>query len=92
MKSVESEIALLKERNARVDIDKAWETSVTRRACIAGITYLCACLFLFQLGADDFALGALVPVGGYALSTLSLPRIKMMWLKGRRRSQANGDS
>ncbi|MCA9366382.1 hypothetical protein KC722_02270 [Candidatus Kaiserbacteria bacterium] len=77
MQSVEQ----ILERNARVEADKAWETSGTRRACIAAVTYGIATLFMWRIGISDPWLNALVPTGGYVLSTLSLPLIKRWWLK-----------
>ena len=77
MQSVEN---ILK-RNARVEMDKAWETSKTRRAVIAAITYLIAAGFMYRIGVADPLLNALVPTGGYILSTLSLPFFKEWWVK-----------
>lgn len=68
-------------RNKRVEADKAWETSKTRRGCIMLMTYLTASLFLYLIGNDAFWVNALVPMGGYLLSTLSLPPLKRWWLK-----------
>jgi biotin transporter BioY len=68
-------------RNSKVELDKAWETSKTRRAVIAGITYTIAALFMYRIGIDDYLVNALVPTGGYLLSTLSLPFVKGWWLK-----------
>lgn len=68
------------ERNSRVELDKAWETSKTRRAVIAGITYGIAALFMYRIGVDDYFLNACIPTGGYLLSTLSLPWVKCHWL------------
>ena len=68
-------------RNARVESDKDWETSKTRRICIAIITYMVAVYFMYRIGVPDPLLNALVPTGGYVLSTLSLPFIKRRWLK-----------
>ena len=39
-KSLEGRIAELEERNKRVELDKAWETSWTRKIIIAVLTYL----------------------------------------------------
>lgn len=76
MKSIED---ILK-RNTRVELDKAWETSKTRKAIIAFITYLTAASFLKLIGNDAPLIHALVPVGGYLLSTLSLPYVKNWWV------------
>jgi uncharacterized membrane protein len=74
-------------RNSRVEQDKAWETSLTRRAFIAGITFLVAAVFMYRIGVEAYILNACIPTGGYLLSTLSLPPIKRWWL--RRRQDAN---
>ncbi len=71
----------IQNRNARVDADKAWETSKTRRACIAGLTYIVAFIYMTSIGVDHVAFNALIPVGGYLLSTLSLRALKEIWLK-----------
>ena len=77
MKSIEN---ILK-RNSRVEADKAWETSKTRRAVIAGLTYIIAAAFMYRIEVSSPFLNALVPTGGYLLSTLSLPVVKQWWLK-----------
>ena len=69
------------ERNARVEADKAWETSLTRRCVIAVVTYFVATFFMWRIGVTEPFLNALVPTGGYLLSTLSLGIIKKWWLK-----------
>ncbi len=77
---MEAELEKINERNRRVENDKAWETSVTRRSVIAGITYSVAALFMYRIGVVDPLINALVPTGGYLLSTLSLPFIKKWWI------------
>ncbi len=67
-------------RNARVEMDKAWEVSRTRRATIAFLTYLTAATFLKIIGNDAPFLNALVPFGGYLFSTLSLPLVRDWWI------------
>lgn len=70
-------------RNSRVELDKAWEVSLTRRVVIAAITYLTAVAFLTLIDNNSPFINALVPTGGYLLSTLSLPFIKNWWLERR---------
>lgn len=74
-------IERIHERNARVEADKAWETSLVRVLVIAAITYASASLFLYMIGVDNWHLSALVPVGGYILSTQSLPALKKWWIR-----------
>lgn len=76
MKSIED---ILK-RNTRVEAEKAWETSLTRRAIIALMTYVTAAVFLKLIDNDTPFIDALVPFGGYIFSTLSIPVIKTWWL------------
>ena len=75
------EIKAILERNKRVERDKAWETSFTRRLIIAILTYLVIVLFLYTIKASHVWLTALVPTIAFVLSTLSLPIFKKLWLK-----------
>ncbi len=80
--SVEDRLSAIEQRNEIVSRDKKWETSVTRRLFICIITYICACfIFKFILPSQNWYIGAIVPVCGYLLSTLSLPRIRRVWEK-----------
>ena len=81
MEGSEAQIQAILARNARVEQEKAWETSLTRRGFIAMITYLTATLFLWLMGNPLFYLNSLVPAAGYVLSTLSLPWVKKFWMK-----------
>lgn len=74
-------INLIQERNARVEADKAWETSKTRRCLIAVMTYVIAFFYMYVLGVQYAALNALIPTGGFLLSTLSLRIAKKYWLE-----------
>ncbi len=83
MSDLEERLGVVEARNARVEADKAWETSWVRRGLIAGVTYVCAVILLSVLGHDGVWKHALVPVMGYVLSTLSLPQIKKLWIERR---------
>jgi len=81
---IEKELDRINERNVRVELDKAWETSRFRVLSITFITYLIAMLLFYVLGVSDYYLSALIPTVGYFLSTQSLPFIKKWWIgKGR---------
>lgn len=79
--NIEKEIEIIKKRNVKVEGDKAWETSWTRRIFIAVATYIIAILWLILISETIPFLKACVPVGGYILSTLSLPLLKKWWEK-----------
>lgn len=78
---MKKEIEQIKLRNKRVEIDKAWEVSVTRRTFIALITYIVIVVFLFFINAPRPFVSALVPTIGFVLSTLTLPFLKKFWIK-----------
>ncbi|MBP7773946.1 hypothetical protein KA071_02540 [Candidatus Gracilibacteria bacterium] len=78
-KTLESRIAEIESRNARVQNDKAWETSFTRKATIALMTYFIIGFYIGFLGNEFWYLHALVPTCGYLLSTLALPMMRNMW-------------
>jgi len=78
---MEKEINAIKERNKRVEADKAWETSITRRTIITVLTYFIIVIFLIIINIPNPWLNALVPTAGFMLSTLTLSVVKDWWLK-----------
>jgi hypothetical protein len=74
------DIESINKRNARVEADKAWETSWTRCIAIAFATYLIMTLYMAWLGIDRYYLHGLIPAIGYFFSTLSLPVLKKYWI------------
>ena len=77
---LEKEIKKIQERNKRVDLDKAWETSWTRRICIMILTYIVVIIYSFVITEfDNIFLSSLVPVIGFTLSTLSLKLVRKNW-------------
>ena len=79
--SLEERVASLEARNKRVENDKGWETSWTRRLSIMGLTYLTVVFYFQYVVHIDPWVNALVPVIGYGLSTLTVSRLKQQWLK-----------
>ena len=76
----EKEITEIKERNKRVEKDKAWETSWTRRICIMILTYIVVICYSYIIKEyDEIFLSSLVPVIGFTLSTLSLKLVRKIW-------------
>lgn len=81
-KKIETEIRNIKARNAKVELDKEWETSWTRRLCICVMTYIVVVIYCFTIEAiSNVFLSSLVPVIGFTLSTLSLGWIRNVWEK-----------
>jgi len=81
IEQIEKEIALIKQRNERVEADKVWETSFLRKFLLILLTYLVIVLFMYFVEIDNPWLGAIVPSIGFYLSTLTLPFIKKLWIK-----------
>ena len=81
MNKLEKELSLIKQRNSRVEADKAWETSWARRLTIAAATYFAVLIFLLSISAQNAFLSALVPPIAYLLSTLSVGFLKNYWMK-----------
>lgn len=81
MVSLEERIAKIEERNRKVETDKAWETSYTRRILIVLFTYLAIALYLKFIVRIEPWINAIVPSIGFLLSTLTLPFFKSLWKK-----------
>ena len=80
--NIEEEIKNIKERNKRVELDKKWETSLTRKVCIAILTYIVVVFYsLIITKYSNIWLSSLVPVIGFTLSTLSLKIVRKVWEK-----------
>lgn len=78
--NLEKEIKDIKERNKRVEKDKAWEVSWTRKICIMILTYIVVVVYSYIIRKENnIFLSSLVPVIGFTLSTLSLNLIRKVW-------------
>lgn len=77
---MKEELEKIKDRNKRVEADKAWETSKTRKVLIALMTYLVIAIFLLSIEVPKPWLNAIVPTMGFILSTLTLSFFKNRWL------------
>lgn len=82
VKSLEDEIIKIQERNKRVELDKKWETSWTRKICIMILTYIVVIIYSNLIrNNNNIYLSSLVPVIGFTLSTLSLKLVRSVWEK-----------
>ena len=80
--NIEDRINNIEKRNKRVELDKKWEISITRRVCIIILTYIIVVSYLYLVrNNNNILLSSLVPVIGYTLSTLSLKLIRKFWEK-----------
>ena len=84
-KELENEIIKIKERNKKVELDKAWETSFTRKLCICILTYIVVVIYSHLINkVSNIWLSSLVPVIGFTLSTFSLKIVRNMWEKSKK--------
>ncbi len=83
-KDLENEIEKIKERNKKVELDKAWETSWTRKICICTLTYIVVVIYTYIINKfNNIWLSSLVPVIGFTLSTMSLKIVRNIWEKNK---------
>lgn len=80
-RALEADVAVLKARNARVETDKAWETSWCRILSLTAITYVIAALVMTAIHIQRPWVTALIPAIGFFLSVQTLPFLKRWWMK-----------
>lgn len=79
---IENRVTDIEERNKRVELDKSWETSWTRKICIMILTYITVIIYSYLIRNFDYIFfSSLVPVIGFVLSTLSLKVVRKKWEK-----------
>jgi len=81
--SLEERLDKIELRNLRVEQDKVWETSWTRRASIALLTYIVVVAYLHAIHNEKPLINGLVPVAGFLLSTSVLKTVRGIWQKYR---------
>lgn len=90
LESLEKRLKNIENRNKKVEIDKAWETSLTRKILLICFTYLSIGFYLNAINIDRPWFNAIVPALGFFLSTLTLPYFKNLWLRMIKK-EVNGD-
>jgi len=83
------EIIKIKERNAKVEADKAWETSTFRKVLLAVLTYIVIVIFFYFADLQKPLINAIVPTLGFLISTFSIATIKNLWIKYRYKQDNN---
>ena len=86
MENLEQKIQKIEERNERVEVDKAWETSWIRRILLAMFTYISIGVYMWAIEITRPWLNAVVPAVAFMLSTLTMPFFKQLWLENREKS------
>lgn len=73
LEELKNEVDKIKARNERVEKDKAWETSWTRKLLVFVLTYFVVVIFFFVTNLPKPFVNSLVPTLGFFLSTLTVP-------------------
>lgn len=81
IKVLKAEIEDIKKRNSRVEADKAWETSGSRKVMVAICTYVVIVSFFYIAGLPNPLVNSVVPALAFILSTLTLSVFKKLWIK-----------
>lgn len=84
--TLEERVSVIEGRNKRVELEKAWEVSWTRRILVAIFTYLAIGLYLQAINVFRPWVNAIVPTTGFLLSTLTLPFFRSLWARYLRKS------
>jgi hypothetical protein len=80
-KDLYNKVVQIENRNSRVEADKAWETSLTRKFSILILTYFSIGLFMTFINIENPWINAIIPTAGFFISTLSLPLLKKIWIE-----------
>ncbi|MFA6552776.1 MAG: hypothetical protein WCT19_04750 [Candidatus Paceibacterota bacterium] len=80
IEELQLEIESIKKRNKRVEADKAWETSWTRKIVISLLTYIVIVVFFYFAQLPKPFINAIVPSLAFILSTLTISFFKRQWL------------
>ena len=81
--NIQQEIEKIQQRNKRVEADKAWELSWTRRIVITVLTYFTIVIFGYMADLPNPFVTAIIPTLAFILSTLTLPLLKKIWIKNK---------
>lgn len=81
IKELEERIKDIETRNRRVEADKTWELSYTRKALLMIFTYIAIGFYLNVIRVNRPWLNAIVPTVAFMISTLTILFFKRMWLK-----------
>jgi len=79
---IEKELEAIKQRNKKVEANKAWEISWIRRISIAAITYVTIVIFFTVADLPRPFISACIPMLGYLLSTLTVRVVRKVWERG----------
>lgn len=80
LEQIQADIDEIKARNKRVEADKAWETSWTRKVVIAVVTYFVVVVFFIFAHLPNPFVNAIVPAIAFVISSFSVPFLRKFWI------------
>lgn len=81
LEQISQELEKIKQRNKKVETDKAWEWSIARKMLLMIFTYLALGIYMQAIDINNPWLNAIIPTVWFLLSTLTLPRFKKLRTK-----------
>jgi len=78
---LEKELEKIKWRNQKVEADKAWETSCSRKILVAIIIYTIVVIVMYLLKLENIFVSAWIPTAWFLLSTLTINIVKKMYIE-----------
>lgn len=78
-KLLENRVLEIERRNKKVEVDKAWEVSKTRKIFIIITTYLTLGIYMQYINIYKPWLNAIIPTFAFFLSTLTYPIVRRFW-------------
>lgn len=81
LEDLQRQIDEIKERNKKVEADKAWETSWARKGILIVLTYIVIVIFFLFAHLPDPFTNAIVPALAFVISTLTVPLFKNYWVE-----------
>lgn len=85
LEELKKEVEKIQARNRRVEADKAWETSWTRRALLFGLTYIVVVIFYVVAELPNPLTNGLVSSAAFVVATSTVPHVKKWWLTKSRK-------
>lgn len=79
IEAIKANLEKINQRNKRVELNKAWETSLTRKTIILIFTYIIIGLTFLVIGNKDPWINAIIPTIAFLISTLTLPFLRVYW-------------
>lgn len=80
LEQIEDDIKKLKQRNKKVEQNKAWEVSIARKSILSILIYICVLICFLYLDISNPFFNAIIPTTAFILSTMSMTWFKYLWL------------